>query len=289
MTNTVLGLAALGIGGYVLVKYVLPKLDLDLDLAPSRRERDEDDDEPERVPVFIPSPPQTIVEERLVPVSPPPVYVYPPPVVYPNTNCGRGRYWDGNSCEKIECPPNYRWDDGVCKPREIDCDRGEYWDGSRCRDLPHYPHNCDRGEYWDSSSNRCRRIDCDRDQYFDGTRCRDLPDRNRPRFPPRDYNPPTPRPDRDWDEEGRDRDDDDDRNSRKWKLGDIFGRRDKTPTPTTPRPRTNITTLLTPSPKVEEEETDRDEEDDDENGRQRPRTSPVAALAGFTGRRYEYI
>jgi hypothetical protein len=266
LTNTVLGLAALGIGGYIVVKYVLPKLDLEdmFDMpssSSSRRDRDrdrddgpdtiiiEDNDEPEKVPVFVPSPPQTIIEERLVPVSPPPVYVYPNP--YP-PNCSRGRYWDGDSCRKIECPSGYRWDDGICKPR-----------------------------------------DCDRDEYFDTRtgRCRDLPrPTTRPR--PRPYNPPTPRPDRDWDREGRDWDDDDDndRNSRNWKLSDIFGRRDRDDDEsplrrsarTTKRPTTNITTLLTPAPKADE-----DEEEDEIEGR--PKTSPVAALAAFTGKRYEYI
>jgi hypothetical protein len=203
--------------------------------------------------VFIPSPPQTIIEERLVPVSPPPVYVYPNP--YP-PNCSRGRYWDGDSCRKIDCPSGFHWDNGICKPR-----------------------------------------DCDRDEYFDGSRCRKRP---------RTYNPPSPfpRPTRDWDREGRDRDYDDERNTRSWKLGDLLGRDDDDDNdnnrPTTSRgrgggrssssrPTTSITTLLTPAPKADDLLEEEDEEDDDDNNGRRPRTSPVAALAAFTGKRYEYI
>ena|SRR5215207_6831860 len=161
---TILGIGAVGIGGYLFITQVMPVL---------KRQLSDAFEEPEEEERYIPT---TIIEDRYPDYYPAP---YPVPQPYPvlqpyPISCPPGRYWNGDRCKKIEidCPPGYREDDGVCKPRN--CDRDEIFDGRRCIKIPR-PIRCDRDEHW--NGHRCEK--CGKDEFWNGNRCQDKRDTTR--------------------------------------------------------------------------------------------------------------
>ena len=203
-TSTLITLGILGIGGYFFVKEIWPMLREQLgdfglglgsggpppmDYYPDYPQRGIGPIIEDRFPdynyVVEDRYPDYVIEDRYPDYYPYPVpqpYPYYPPV-YPSypypPNCGPGRYWNGDKCKKIDidCPPGFREDDGICKPRDRDCDSDEHWNGHRCE-------KCGRGEFWN------------------GSRCVDIPriptDRPVPPLPRPRPRLPADRPDRDW-------------------------------------------------------------------------------------------
>jgi len=196
--NTILTLGAVGVGGYLFVTQVWPMLKRQLSDAFEPEEEE-----------YIP---RTIIEDRTpdyYPVSVPQPYPVPVAQPYPVfQSCPPGKFWDGYRCKNIDidCPPGYREDDGVCKPRNCDrdeifdgrrcikiprprCDRDEFWNGRRCERIP----RCDRDEHW--NGHRCEK--CGRNEFWNGNRCQTrVPDRDRPTWPDRDDSNNTDRDDR---------------------------------------------------------------------------------------------
>lgn len=190
-TSTLITLGLIGVGGYLFIKEVWPMLkdsleDLDLGFS-GRPPVDPPPSYFDEIPVRGYQPiiedrfPDYVVEDRYpdyviedrypdyypYPVYTPPVY-YPPPSYPPY--CPPGRYWNGDRCKKIEidCPPGFREDDGICKPRDRNCDRDEHWNGHRCE-------KCGRDEFWNGS--RCQNI-----PHVPVPRPRDWPKSNKRKF-----------------------------------------------------------------------------------------------------------
>ena len=212
--DSLITLGVLGVGGYLVYKYVWPPIQRELENLGSGSDLGPYRPEPPMANYF--PPPTTIIEDRFPDVVyedrypdvvyedrypdyypvPYPTPIYPP--IYNPPYCPPGRYWNGDKCKKIDidCPPGYREDDGRCKPRH-DCDRDEVWNGWTCvkirgdcppgmrfdKDLNICEPDCPRGFYFKASEGRCKPTDSSRrppDRDRDRLRLK-LPEIDRPK------------------------------------------------------------------------------------------------------------